>query len=974
MTKKLAILTPLAEKDLDSFSFAFDSWKAYFPANWRTDYFVVVDDMSKSGLEILKEMSSDITIIQGDDLLPEELKNKKYWGWIRQQFYKLFFSLHTDHDYYLCMDSDTSITRPLKLDDFFTEDGRAKVYRWSSDMINKSNAEILDTSMEVLDSEFGTPNSNPFRNPENYKGIINLHREFVKSSQVVLGKALEFSEQYIFGAVMFDTSVVRSLLDYIKDLHGSYEQAFSIINQGSGGYNHSKLSEWTLYGNYVKEINKEKDVKIVDDAIVFDISFADHPVIVGYENFDFTKYAFVTAQSHAIRPVLRRQLAWRFSKPLNSFKTIGYMIVKDEVDVIEDYLGNISRYVDSLYVLDGSSDGTEKILKNHPLVKYYIRDEDLPKTVDGLEVFNKHNKISDGARHFLHEKAKELDPDAEWVILCHPDEFIFHDLHNTLVKAKVSKKTGVHGSGLFFYPHTSQADKWDSYKYLFEKFRWCQEPDEETFNYGQPIAFRFDKESSYKVDRHLWMWPTNNFEYTIYHEPDIKVGVFMFRTKQQFKSLIESHVKSEWSSSWVKNKNKFLRAQKNIDSHFFMDNIGQYIHLGSDTAKFKTPFLYRRRWLYKEFNFLRILNIGTERRDLSSLGNYAYYDGTGDLRKMLAEFNPNIIVSCDYVPDGFNVEFNYRKRWISVKSEESINSVADKATNCFSNNVYKKNIYEKDHPLISVYTGAHNSIGFIGEAYQSIIEQSYSNWEWVVVENGSTDGTYEYLLELEKREPRVRVVKIAPSGRIGEIKRTASQLCYGKYVVELDHDDFLRDDALEKVVAAFESDPEVGMVYSNDANFTPDGSEVRWDIGDTPSNNYWKGQYRYFDYKGKTWLETRCHDFYGGWGDGPYYRNAFFLTLGPDHIRAFRKETLFELGGYNDELRVADDWDLFTRFFIHSKVHQIDEPLYFYRYRDSGANETFVNNKDIQDLLGIARNHYYDAFKKEMESNSWKRR
>jgi cellulose synthase/poly-beta-1,6-N-acetylglucosamine synthase-like glycosyltransferase len=59
------------------------------------------------------------------------------------------------------------------------------------------------------------------------------------------------------------------------------------------------------------------------------------------------------------------------------------------------------------------------------------------------------------------------------------------------------------------------------------------------------------------------------------------------------------------------------------------------------------------------------------------------------------------------------------------------------------------------------------------------------------------------------------------------MKRIASSICKGKYLVELDHDDYLRDDALKEILKEFKKDNTVGMVYSNDVHFKDDGTFVK---------------------------------------------------------------------------------------------------------------------------------------------------
>src|SRR5207244_1608084 len=136
------------------------------------------------------------------------------------------------------------------------------------------------------------------------------------------------------------------------------------------------------------------------------------------------------------------------------------------------------------------------------------------------------------------------------------------------------------------------------------------------------------------------------------------------------------------------------------------------------------------------------------------------------------------------------------------------------------------------------------------EAYHSLLEQTYKNWEWVVVDDHSTDGTWERLQAYAAEEIRVRPCRLARrSMKIGATKDAATRLAEGAYLVELDHDDLLTDNALAEVVQAFGEHPEVGMVYSNCCSFYENGTFQRYE------DPFWATRYRFTEYRGKKWLE-----------------------------------------------------------------------------------------------------------------------
>jgi len=258
--------------------------------------------------------------------------------------------------------------------------------------------------------------------------------------------------------------------------------------------------------------------------------------------------------------------------------------------------------------------------------------------------------------------------------------------------------------------------------------------------------------------------------------------------------------------------------------------------------------------------------------------------------------------------------------------------------------------------LVSVYTPTYNTGDFLRDTYQSLRDQSYPNWEWVIVDDNSMDGTWERLVGIASEDHRVRPYRSTGMGKIGAVKDTATRLCRGVYLVELDHDDMLTDTALEEVKNAFDAAPEVGMVYSNCAAFFQDGTAHHY------RGEFWEKRYRKTQYRGKMYDECINPDIYERFGPAYWQQFGWFLMVGPHHLRAYRADLLRQFGGYNPNLPVADDWDVYVRFFLCSKCKHIDKMLYLYRFLDDFSNTTFSWNKKIQDHLELGRSHYAKEF------------
>jgi len=341
-------------------------------------------------------------------------------------------------------------------------------------------------------------------------------------------------------------------------------------------------------------------------------------------------------------------------------------------------------------------------------------------------------------------------------------------------------------------------------------------------------------------------------------------------------------------------------------------------------------------------------------------------DQASEIVSTIARFQPDVIVTSKFIPGVLqNQSFDaVRKRWIHVPQDASLEAVMLAIENCYIFNIWSDHPGRVGSPLVSVYTPTHNTGDHLREAYQSLRDQTYTTWEWVVVDDCSKDGTWERLVEMAKDDVRVKPFRAGKNfHKIGAIKDTATRMCKGEYLVELDHDDMLCETALEEIRSAFEADPEVGFVFSNSSNFFENGQFQKFE------DDFWKNRYRETEYRGKKWTESINPDFYERWGNHFTEQVAWYLTVGPNHVRSFRTKTFFELGGYNPNLLIADDWDLMARFYLHSKVRHINKLLYLYRIKDNWENTTFTKNQAIQDHLTLGRGHYaaeFEAKNKEL--------
>jgi glycosyltransferase involved in cell wall biosynthesis len=253
-------------------------------------------------------------------------------------------------------------------------------------------------------------------------------------------------------------------------------------------------------------------------------------------------------------------------------------------------------------------------------------------------------------------------------------------------------------------------------------------------------------------------------------------------------------------------------------------------------------------------------------------------------------------------------------------------------------------------PRVSVFTPSHDT-RYLNLAYESLRTQSFSDWEWIVLLNGKASAW-----KPPTDDPRVKVSRAPARVRgVGALKRAACERASGEILVELDHDDQLSRGALAQVIDAFQN-PDVVFAYSDFAQINADGSPNRERFDPAYGWVYTRGTIdgKHYD---------RCHAL------APTPHNVGYIWYGPNHVRAFRRSTYEQVGGYNAELEFLDDQELMYRLYLAGDFRQIRRCLYFQRVHDESTQREQRINAAIQEQTVV----YYREFIEEL-ALAWAKR
>jgi glycosyltransferase involved in cell wall biosynthesis len=262
-------------------------------------------------------------------------------------------------------------------------------------------------------------------------------------------------------------------------------------------------------------------------------------------------------------------------------------------------------------------------------------------------------------------------------------------------------------------------------------------------------------------------------------------------------------------------------------------------------------------------------------------------------------------------------------------------------------------------PRFSIFTPTYKTGERVRRTYQGLKNQTFTNWEWVVIDDSPDDDTWEILQDIASKDYRVKLHRIYPlsGGNIGLAKHRAAILCDGDWVGELDHDDMLTNECLFTCQEAIEKYPDGGFLYTNCSEMYEDDEEPKYYDHDW-SGNWYAREDNYFDfsYAGHTWVkvdgkERLAHHY----PDINPLTIRFNITM-PNHLRMWKREVYHEIGGHNKSTPVADDLEIIIRTFLATKFIHIKKVLYL---QFNNRNSTVDNNAtDINRRARLIRDHY----------------
>ncbi|MGI5817367.1 MAG: glycosyltransferase family 2 protein [Armatimonadota bacterium] len=206
-------------------------------------------------------------------------------------------------------------------------------------------------------------------------------------------------------------------------------------------------------------------------------------------------------------------------------------------------------------------------------------------------------------------------------------------------------------------------------------------------------------------------------------------------------------------------------------------------------------------------------------------------------------------------------------------------------------------------PTVSIVLPVYNGERYLRESVQSCLDQSFGDLELICVDDASTDGTAGVLAEVEATDPRIRCVRHSENRKLPAALNTGFDLASGRYLTWTSDDNLYYPHAIETMVSFLDTHGDADLVYAG---------------------------YRTIDETGREVATTMPPDL-----STLFSRNIIGACF------MYRRRVHEALGGYREEMFLAEDYDFWLRAALAFRLLPLDEVLYTYRCHSSRLGRKF---------------------------------
>ena len=224
-------------------------------------------------------------------------------------------------------------------------------------------------------------------------------------------------------------------------------------------------------------------------------------------------------------------------------------------------------------------------------------------------------------------------------------------------------------------------------------------------------------------------------------------------------------------------------------------------------------------------------------------------------------------------------------------------------------------------PLVSIIMPAYNAEKTIVESIESVLRQTYINWELILINDGSTDTSHDLMSNYD--DPRIKYLQQNNKG-VASARNFGLSMAKGEFVAFLDSDDLWLNTKLERSIETFERS-NCDLVYSKIKIFTK------------TINNAVSYTYKELIKENDDYLRLLIYDYV------------------PTLTVVVKKSVLDKIGYFDTDLNGTEDWDFWIRIAKEHKIKFIPEELAYYRYLETGLSKN--RGKHLNEEFKVLKKH-----------------
>lgn len=231
-------------------------------------------------------------------------------------------------------------------------------------------------------------------------------------------------------------------------------------------------------------------------------------------------------------------------------------------------------------------------------------------------------------------------------------------------------------------------------------------------------------------------------------------------------------------------------------------------------------------------------------------------------------------------------------------------------------------------PIVTIVLPCYNGAGFLAQSIDSVVGQTFADWELILVNDCSTDHSLEIMRQYEEKDCRIHILNNEHNLKLPGALNRGFREAKGKYLTWTSHDNRMAPTMLEEFVAYLDTHPEKGLVTACYAAFSLNTGEQLYEVHHP---------------------DPQVHL--------PLYNCVCYAFM-------YRREVLETVGGYDTTLFLVEDYDYWVRIWLKYPIGKIYKVLYY-----TGVGEetlTLSRKKEIAEKLLEMRLRYFDEFDKAL--------